>query len=226
MHAGTEKTELKRKVYPQNFTLLNSGSLKTFSLMRILSLKRQGIQLWAKASIQNYTSIYTKPPNFFSKLLMRGSTRGSGRVLCRSWGKVGRMQLPPTSLTGANEVSSLLFDHHLGGGDTRFHTKMRLAQQSLKFCYVKSDCCYWDGKWRCGNGIISKFWHELVVTGACLQGHVQAGCKVGEGHSGSDSLPLNDLWFFLYSTETTPKSLISFLCMELWREGEHFYLYH
>lgn len=66
---------------------------------------------------------------------------------------------------------------------------IRFAQQSMKFCYVKSDCCYLNGKWKCGNGIISKFRHEPVVMEACLQ----IGCKAGEGHSDSDSLPLNNL---------------------------------
>lgn len=35
-------------------------------IMRILALKRQGIQFWSKASIQNSSSIYSKPPTFFA----------------------------------------------------------------------------------------------------------------------------------------------------------------
>lgn len=55
--------------------------------------------------------------------LMRGGMRGSGRVLCHSWGKVEMMWVSHISLTEANEMSSLFLDHCLGGGDTTFHTK-------------------------------------------------------------------------------------------------------
>lgn len=43
-------------------------------------------------------------------------------------------------------IVPLLLDHCFGGGDTGFQKRMRSAQQPLKFCCVKSDCCYSDGK--------------------------------------------------------------------------------
>lgn len=39
------------------------------------------------------------------------------------------LQLPSTSLTEANELSSLLLDYCLGGGDTGFHIKNETSSE-------------------------------------------------------------------------------------------------
>ena len=111
------------------------------------------------------------------KLLMTWSMRGNGRVLCHSQGKVGRMQLSPTSPAEANEMSPLLLHQLLGERDVGFYAKKWELLSSLwNFAMLNlianCCCCYLGGKCKCGNSTISKFWHEPVITEACLQGPV------------------------------------------------------
>lgn len=55
---------------------------------------------------------------------MRGSMRGSRRVLCHTRGKGERMQLSPAFLAEADEISALLLDYSWGREEVWLHTEI------------------------------------------------------------------------------------------------------